>query len=134
MDFQASIDHLSQMLQFIRQEASQVGVEEAQIHKLELACEEALVNVISYAYPEKTGIVTIDCDASSFSRFGVTIRDQGPPFNPLEVYVDSERDRPMNKRKIGGLGIFLIRKMVDEMSYRRDAEENILKLAISHNS
>ena len=110
-----------------------MGVEEAQIHKLELAAEEALVNVISYAYPEKEGTLSIKCDKNT-ARFEVTIRDQGPAFNPIEVYVDTDRDKPMNKRKIGGLGIFLIRKMVDEMSYRRDGEENVLKLAITYKS
>ncbi|NGX55463.1 MAG: Serine-protein kinase RsbW [Chlamydiae bacterium] len=130
MDFAAEMTVLSQMLTFIRQEANQAGMSEAHIHKLELASEEALVNIISYAYPKKEGKISIQCSTSGASRFDVTIRDQGLPFNPNEAAVDTEVDKPMNKRKIGGLGIFLIRKMVDEVSYRRDGNENVLKMTI----
>ena len=130
MDFAAEMTTLSEMLGFIRREASQVGVDEANIHKLELACEEALVNIISYAYPKKEGKISIQCSKSTLTRFDVTIRDQGAPFDPNEADIDTEVDKPMSQRKIGGLGIFLIRKMVDEVSYRRDGNENILKMVI----
>ncbi|NGX53942.1 MAG: Serine/threonine-protein kinase BtrW [Chlamydiae bacterium] len=130
MDFAAAMTNLSQMLGFIRQEASRVGVDETHIHKLELASEEALVNIISYAYPKKEGKILIQCSKSTPARFEITIRDQGVPFNPNDADVDTEVDKPMSQRKIGGLGIFLIRKMVDELSYRRDGNENVLKMTM----
>ena len=100
------------------------------INKIQLASEEAIVNVISYAYPEKKGMLWIDCEKKG-QRFEITVRDHGLPFNPIDVEVNPQLDQPVQARKIGGLGIFLIRKAIDEVSYQRVDDENVLRLVFT---
>jgi serine/threonine-protein kinase RsbW len=128
MQFLAELDNLDQMMLHIRSEALKVGLSEKAIHKMELACEEALVNIISYAYPKKKGQLWIFCQKKGH-RFEIEIKDHGAPFNPIVVEVNPQLDKPVNERTIGGLGIFLLRKTIDEASYQRSENENILRMA-----
>ena len=129
MEFPAEIDHLPEMLAFIRFAVQQTGISEEKLYKVELASEEALVNIISYAYPEKKqNRLHIDCQTKPGRRFEVTIRDQGLPFNPIDADIDVDIHQPIEERKIGGLGIFMIRKLIDEVSYQRVGEENVFKM------
>lgn len=132
MKFAADINLLPQMLGYIRAEAEKVGIHEEALYKLELASEETIVNIISYAYPGREGKIDITCKPEKDRRFVVTIRDQGKPFNPLEHEITPEVEKPLSERKIGGLGIFLIRQFIDEVSYRREGEENVLTLVVRY--
>jgi anti-sigma regulatory factor (Ser/Thr protein kinase) len=96
---------------------------------IELASEEALVNIFHYAYPSKKGDVEIVCYPVTDDRFTIEIIDSGIPFNLLsagEPVITSD----LHKRKVGGLGIFLIRKVVDNIEYRREKDKNILTLTV----
>lgn len=128
MEFEASMDHLPEMMCFIRDQAQVYGVDERLMYKIELPCEEALVNIISYAYPNKPGKLVIDCDKKK-GRIEISLRDYGIPFNPIDAEVNPQINQPIQERRIGGLGIFLIRRVIDEASYQRVGEENILRLA-----
>ena len=131
MDFLAQKDNLSEMLRFVREQGKAAGLDATALHKLELASEEALVNIISYAYPHKTGSIVVDCQKELGSKFIVTVRDTGEPFNPIDADVDVQTNKPISERKIGGLGIFLIRKVVDEVRYQRVGKENVLEMVIT---
>ncbi len=126
--FPAELDSLEKVMLFLRQKAIGFGMEEKAIHKMELACEEAIVNIISYAYPEEKGKLIINCEKKGH-RFEITIRDHGVPFNPIDFKINPQIDAPVQEREVGGLGIFLIRKAIDEASYKREGDENILRLA-----
>jgi sigma-B regulation protein RsbU (phosphoserine phosphatase) len=94
---------------------------------LNLALEEAVVNVINYAYPEGTvGEVIIDA-ATNDTALTFTVTDSGKPFDPTareEVDIDANvEDRP-----IGGLGIHLVRQIMDNVRYERRGEKNVLIL------
>jgi len=128
LEFFADLSNLDRMMSHIREEALKIGVNEKAVHKIELACEEALVNIISYAYPDQKGMLTITCQKKNH-RFEIVMKDYGLPFNPIDVEVNPQLDKPLNERKIGGLGIFLLRKFIDEVSYQRTDEENILRMA-----
>lgn len=128
MQFVADLSHLDSMMEYLHAEAAKSGMDERAIYKMELACEEALVNIISYAYPQKKGALEIACMKQGH-RFEITIRDKGLPFNPIDAEVNPQIDKPVQERCIGGLGIFLIRKAIDEASYQRVDDENILRLA-----
>ena len=95
-------------------------------NKVRLAAEEVLVNVISYAYPDQSGDVTITTE-HTIGRVGlqVEISDSGAPFDPLEK-PDPDIDVPLEKREVGGLGIFLVKEIADNVSYRRKDGRNIL--------
>ncbi len=129
MEFTASLDHLFEMLTFVREEGKRQGVDEALAKKMELACEEALVNIISYAFASHKGTIEMIC-ARHNQRFEVIIRDSGKPFNPIESEIDPQLDLPPEERQIGGLGIYLIRSIIDESSYQRIENENILRLTL----
>ncbi|MCC5832126.1 MAG: ATP-binding protein [Chlamydiales bacterium] len=130
MEFNASLDSLSGMMQHIREQAEAQGIPTSLIHKIELACEEAIVNIISYAYVKNPGKIEIACKKGG-RRFEVILTDYGTPFNPIDVEIHPELDLPVQERKVGGMGIFLIRKTIDEVSYRRNGENNILSLVFN---
>ncbi len=101
--------------------------EEAQLG-LDLAVEEIFANIANYAYYPQTGKVTIHgCLTRECCKITLSFEDSGKPFNPLEK-MDPNLDRINGKRQIGGLGIFLTRKMVDDIQYEYRDGKNILTL------
>jgi len=128
MEFHASLDSLSGIMDYMREQAEDRGLPLPLIHKMELACEEAIVNIISYAYKKKSGKISISCEEKG-KKFEITLRDRGIPFNPIDVEIDPQFGMPVQDRKVGGVGILLIRKIIDEASYQREGNENVLRLA-----
>ena len=128
----AELNQLDGMLEFIDEFIHQLGVDEDRAYKVRLAAEEVLVNIIHYAYPEVPGEIRINCFALQEGTRGlcIEIRDEGIPFNILEK-LDPDLTVPVEEREIGGLGIFLTRKIMDEIKYTRTDEENIV-LLIKH--
>ena len=126
---QAKIENLERLMQFVSACAKEKGFTSKRIKEIELATEEALVNIFNYSYPEHAGEVEVRCKVENDTRFIIEILDTGIPFN---IHSISEPDLTENisNRKIGGLGIFLMRKMVEEVQYHRDEENNILTLII----
>lgn len=127
MKFYAELPQLDQIMAFLRQEAAKVCMKDKAIHKLELACEEAIVNIISYAYSDKKGELSVECQKNG-QRFEITLQDWGIPFNPIEAEVHPQHNLPVQERRIGGLGIYLLRKTIDEASYQRIGNANVLRL------
>jgi serine/threonine-protein kinase RsbW len=126
MRYPLSLEHLHPMLEYIRSEGEKLSVPTGRLQKLELAAEEALVNVISYGHPTPNDYLEIDCLREEGPHFVVKITDWGPAFNPIEADIDIQDGVSIDERKIGGLGIHLFRKLVDEASYVREGEANLL--------
>lgn len=117
-------------MQFVLTSARDAGFPAKRVQEMELAVEEALVNIINYAYPhQEDGDVEVTCGLEDQGRFLIEIRDKGIPFD-VESHSDPDSKANIVERKVGGLGILLIRKMADEMRYQREAEENVLTLVI----
>ena len=125
----AKIEHLSQWRQFITQRAQAQGVSSKHLQRIELALEEALVNVCHYAYPSAPGEVEVVCTVDAQQRFIIEIVDRGIPFDPLSLPPPMFED-DLAHRRIGGLGVFLIRHLADEVAYRREDGRNILQLVV----
>jgi serine/threonine-protein kinase RsbW len=86
-----------------------------------MAVDEACTNIIKYAYSEEGGVITLTCELQG-NDFVVIIRDRGKPFDPSSVPPpDLEAD--LDERKIGGLGIYLMGKLMDDVSYSFDAKK-----------
>ncbi|MCE5316946.1 MAG: ATP-binding protein [Parachlamydia sp.] len=119
--FLASLDELHAMLAFIRECAIAAGFDAQIITRLELACEEALVNIISYAYPSSKGSIHILCKPADPSGLTIEIRDQGIPYDPLTFQAS-------HGKELGGYGIALIRNLMDQVIYKRDNQDNVLTL------
>lgn len=91
--------------------------------------EEALVNVFVHGYTQHQGQVEVRCLDSDDSSLTIEISDTGIPFNPLFL-ADRDLQPDLNTRKIGGMGVFLIRKMTDGVAYRREGNNNILTMTV----
>ena len=130
MRFSVDPSNFPAILSFIREEAKRLHVPAKAIHKMEIACEEAIVNIFNYALPNSSNSVSVECSLDSECHFKVVIKDEGPPFNPLEVPVDLQNGVDLSERRIGGLGIHLIRKLIDEAVYVREQDSNILHLVL----
>ena len=89
--------------------------------------EEAIVNIINYAYPEgKMGDIRLKASFDSEpSRILFELTDSGIPFDPTSVK-EADVTLGIEERPVGGLGIFMMRKLMDEVTYKRQEEKNIL--------
>ena len=92
---------------------------------INLALEDAVSNVMLYAYPGKSGQVLVECDKADKLVF--TITDSGVPFDPTQQE-DPDVTQSAEERPIGGLGIFLVRQIMDTIHYERKDNKNILTL------
>ncbi|MFH0754014.1 MAG: SpoIIE family protein phosphatase [Candidatus Omnitrophota bacterium] len=127
----AKLSNLEKMFAFVREASQRQCFSEELCNKIQLACEEALVNVINYAYPGSEGDLEIITENKE-TCLEIVIIDAGIPFDPLSLPAPDIR-APMEERRIGGLGVFMIREIMDEVIYRRDGNHNVLKL-VKYNS
>lgn len=124
----AELDHLPAFLDHVRRMAEVAGVADGQITRLELAVEEALVNVFSYAYGDRASAGTVQCRvAVQAEGLRVEIADEGPPFDPL-AQPDPDTALDLDQREPGGLGILLIKSLASEVAYRREGDRNVLRI------
>lgn len=129
MIFPADIHGLHEMLQYINRKAVEAGCSGYASRQIELASEEALVNIIRYAYDNQTdGEVEIECLSPEPGALTIVLRDRGVPFNPLEGVEEVDPKAPLEQRSIGGLGVFLIRRLMDSVAYSYEGGVNILTL------
>ncbi|MBN2125466.1 MAG: ATP-binding protein [Deltaproteobacteria bacterium] len=129
----AKLENLERFMDLVSAFASEMGFSGKRVQEVQLAVEEALVNVINYAYPEGTpDDVEVRCSADEEGRGIIEIRDRGIPFDGTSLS-DPELDAPISERKVGGMGVYLIRKMANEVRYRREGDANILTLAFAGN-
>ena len=93
---------------------------------LRLACEEIVMNVTSYAYPEGANGF-LDVEIQKTDRITIRFEDGGVPFNPLEQKMPNTK-LSWKQRRIGGLGIFLIRRKMDDVRYVYEDYRNKLTI------
>jgi len=106
--------------------ALQCGLAGEGLFAVELATEEAVVNVFKYAYPHGEGKIRLRCMEDG-DRFVIEVTDWGVPFDATAL---PDPDVTLEERPVGGLGVYLIKKMTDEMRYTREDGQNILSLII----
>ncbi|MCF8358270.1 MAG: ATP-binding protein [Prolixibacteraceae bacterium] len=95
---------------------------------LNLVLEEAISNIVFYAFPDKAEQQTVNIDINyEKGEIEIVIKDNGIPFDPT-AKEKPDIDLPADQRPIGGLGIFLITKIMDSVNYKRDNDKNILIL------
>jgi len=110
---------------FVLGKLQQLDVVQEIEFKVELVLEEVLTNVIHYAYPEEAGDMEVGCAIEDNQNFCFKVTDWGIPFNPLER-PDPELSEDISERQVGGLGIYLVRHLVDEILYQRQEGKNTL--------
>lgn len=129
-DIENKIDELASLADKIEDLAKEWKLSQDLAMKINLVIEEALSNIIFYAFSdnEKHDIkISVSIDKKILE---ITFKDDGIPFNPLSQQ-KPDINLPAEERPVGGLGIFLMSKVMDEMHYSRDKNQNILKLTKS---
>jgi serine/threonine-protein kinase RsbW len=123
----AKLENLEEAINFIKEGARSLGFDDRKISQIQLASEEVLVNIINYAYAGKDGNIEITYTPKNSKALEIEIVDWGIPFNLLEQ-PSPDISAPIENRKIGGLGIYLVRNTMDEVNYKRYEDRNSLTL------
>jgi serine/threonine-protein kinase RsbW len=119
-------DSLGKIRTYIRAAAEQAGLDKKRIYHLQLAVDEIATNIVVYGYKDGTlegnievEIESVDADGTGPARFIVTLKDTAPPFDPYSRDLPDALDlhQSLMDRSVGGLGIFLAIKNVDEFRY-----------------
>lgn len=121
------IQQIPQLASFVDAIAEEAGIDSSVAMPLNLALEEAVVNVMQYAYPAGThGTVTIEAVFNK-EQLRFILSDAGTPFDPT-AKEDVDISLEVGNREIGGLGIHLIRQIMDDISYEYKDGKNVLTL------
>ena len=126
MTLPASVANIEKIIAFLEGELEKRGCPVRTCMQICLAADEVMANIAMYAYEHGGGDVTVQFDYDGTERVAaITFTDSGIPFDPL-AKKDPDVGLPAEERKIGGLGIFLVKKTMDEIRYRREDGRNIL--------
>jgi serine/threonine-protein kinase RsbW len=129
----ARIESLEELMGLVSGFAEAAGFSKERIQEIDLAMEEALVNIFSYAYGgDPGGEVEVRCRMGDEATLIIDILDCGTPFD-IRAVQDPDIRAEISERGIGGLGIMLIKKMVDEIKYRHEGKCNILTFVLHNN-
>ncbi|MCD8267347.1 MAG: ATP-binding protein [Parabacteroides sp.] len=121
------LEQLTRLYEFLNQQTTAYGWEEQLLMQIKLAVEEVVTNVILYAYPgKKDQDIRIDMSLEN-GLLTIVITDNGIAFNPLERE-EPDISLPMEERPIGGLGIYLVKQLMTNVTYTRSSEKNTLTM------
>jgi anti-sigma regulatory factor (Ser/Thr protein kinase) len=95
---------------------------------IHLVVEEAVINVISYAFQDDKEHEIEILVITNSNLLSIEIIDDGMEFNPINVCDPADLNAPLEDRRVGGLGIYLIKKLMTEVNYKRFENKNILTL------
>lgn len=124
----AQTENLDEVLAFVDEQLEKVGCSMKIQMQIDLAVEEIFVNISHYAYSPEIGMANINVEVTQNPlSVSLTFVDQGVPYDPLEK-VDPDTTLPAEERDIGGLGIFMVKKNMDDVCYEYKDGQNILSL------
>ena len=125
--FPARFEYLDEIRDFVAQTAHEGGFTEKEIYSIQLAADEAASNIIEHAYEgDSDASIDITCDVQD-NVIRVTMHDTGKPFDPSKVK-EPNLHADLSDRQIGGLGIYLMRKLMDDVSYVSNSTGNLLTM------
>ncbi len=126
--FQANNSELGKVHEFIEKEAEKFNYDPKTLYQAHIITEEIFINISSYAYkPEQSNQNITLCLEFSPNELIITFEDNGIPYNPLKSE-DPDISLPVEKRSVGGLGIFMVKHIADSMDYKYNDGKNILKI------
>ena len=128
LDIEALVDNLDKVMEFVDAELEDVNCPMKIQMQIDLAVEEIFVNIANYAYAPETGPATVRVEVDpDGSAVRITFIDHGVPYDPL-AKSDPDITQAADERQIGGLGIFLVKKTMDDIRYEYVNGSNILTL------
>jgi anti-sigma regulatory factor (Ser/Thr protein kinase) len=114
--FEANFHNLDEIRDFVGEAARQAGFSEKEIYSIQLAADEASTNIIEHAYAGiENGKIEIGCSITG-GELKIVMRDNGKSFDPSSVPEPNVKAE-LSERKIGGLGMYLMRKLMDDVVY-----------------
>ena len=121
------VSEITKLNAFVMSATAALNMESGLANKIKLAVEEAVTNVIDYAYPNNTeGNINVTIEADE-SRIRFILSDTGAEFDPTSVS-KADTTLTVDERPIGGLGVFLVRNLMDSINYERTDGKNILRM------
>ncbi len=127
-DIEARNENLDAVLQFVDEQLEEAGCSMKTQMQIDLAVEEIFVNIANYAYDPEIGPATVRVEVEpDGSAVSITFIDHGVPYDPL-AKADPDVSLSAEDRKIGGLGIFLVKKSMDDIKYEYVNGSNILTM------
>jgi len=121
----AELERINQALEIL---AEKWSLDPKIVFEFNLVLEEMITNIIFYAYKDKREHEIEICLSNHGKRIIIELIDDGIPFDPIKAELPVDVDKPLEDRKIGGLGIHLVKKLMDKVSYSREDDKNILTL------
>ncbi len=125
---EATLDNLGKVNDFVEDFLKEKECSPKVRMQLEVVVEEIFTNIANYAYGDDVGQVTIEGSLEDdAAKFRLKFMDHGVPYNPLKQ-PEPDITTGADERSVGGLGIFLVKKSVDDISYQHDDGQNILTI------
>ena len=124
----AIVENLAQVLANVDEQLDQEGCPMKTRMQIDIAVEELFVNIANYAYAPGKGDATLRLEPAPGDRgVAITFIDSGVPYDPL-AKPDPDVTLPAEERQIGGLGIFMVKKSMDDMKYQYRDGQNVLTI------
>ena len=128
LEIAADSEKLEEVIAFVDEVIDSAGCSTKARRQINMAVEEIFLNISSYSYEEKGGMVLIEIEnEQDNTSLTLTISDSGTPFDPLSAE-EPDIHQPGRERKIGGLGIMMVKKTMDEIQYEYKDGKNILTI------
>ena len=124
----ARVENISEVTAFIDAELERLDCPLKAQTQIDIAIDELFSNIAFYAYAPNVGLATVRCAYDQQSGMvSITFLDHGIPYDPLEK-TDPDTTLAAENRSVGGLGIFLVKKTMDEIQYQRCNDQNVLTI------
>ena len=125
---EANIDNYDELCSWIEKTRAEWNISKELANKIDICVEEVFANILHYAYSDKVGMFEVELkklDENIIMEF----QDEGVVFNPLDK-PDPNLHLPPEKKALGGLGIYLTKKMSNDVVYKRENNKNILTIIL----
>ena len=127
---QASTEHLAEVRDFVAKHASEFGFAQQDVEDIRLAVDEAYTNIIKHAYEfDEHKSVDIELGYNS-NKFWISLLDTGDAFDPSDYSKPDVRQK-IKEKKRGGVGVYLIRKLMDDVEYKTKGSVNEIRMTKS---
>ena len=127
LEIEAKVENLTAVTEFIDGFLEAADCSMKVQMQIDLAVEEIFVNIANYAYTPEVGMAAITIDMTPEGKISITFEDSGVPYDPL-AKPDPDVTLSASERAIGGLGIYMVKKSMDDMYYEYRDSKNILTI------
>lgn len=123
----AAAENIEKAVAFVNDQLESAGCPPKTMIQIDVAIDELFGNIAHYAYGKDTGDATVRVEVTEEPAVIITFIDNGIPYNPLKK-PDPDVTKDLEEREIGGLGIFMVKKSMDDITYEYKEGQNILRI------